>query len=122
MKEIIYVVVAHRYGNKELHSYIVGVFSSPEDALKAAVREEEFRGGKYICSVLEIEKEKHISMKGWETIKDVSVSDTYLEELALLKQITTLESLMVKFKDNEEVKNIFSQEIANLERKILHLK
>lgn len=53
MINIVYTVHAYRWGNRENHSYLVGVYSKKEKALKAAYIEEDFRGGKYKCEVLE---------------------------------------------------------------------
>lgn len=53
MKQSVYTVHAYRWGNRENHSYIVGVYSKKHAALMAANTEEDFRGGKYVCEVLE---------------------------------------------------------------------
>lgn len=53
MKPLIYTVHAYRWGFRERHNYIVGVYSKKNKALKAADTEEDFRGGKYVCEVLE---------------------------------------------------------------------
>ena len=53
MKPTIYTVHAYRWGDRERHSYIVGVFGEKHSALKAAETEEDCRGGKYECEVLE---------------------------------------------------------------------
>lgn len=53
MKRNIYTVHAYRWGDRELHSYSVGVYSKKHDALKAAEAEAEWRGGKYECEVIE---------------------------------------------------------------------
>ena len=53
MKQTVYTVRACRWGDRELHSYVVGVYSKKHSALKAAEIEEEWRGGKYECEVLE---------------------------------------------------------------------
>ncbi len=53
MKPTIYTVHAFKYGDREHHSYIVGVYSKKLRAIKAALTEEEYRGGKYACEVLE---------------------------------------------------------------------
>ena len=52
-RKYVYTVNAWRFGNRENHSYIVGVYSRKEKALKAAEVEEEYRGGKYTCEVIE---------------------------------------------------------------------
>jgi len=48
----IYVCHAYRWGDKNLHSYSVGVYLKKQDALKAAEKEEDFRGGKYKCEII----------------------------------------------------------------------
>ncbi len=53
MKPTIYTVHAYRWGDRECHSYTVGVFGKKDAALKAAETEEDYRGGKYECEVLE---------------------------------------------------------------------
>lgn len=47
-----YVVTAYRWGNHELHSYVVGAFDSFDLAKKAAEYEEVCRGGKYDCEII----------------------------------------------------------------------
>lgn len=53
MKQTVYTVHAYRWGDPEMHSYIVGVYTKKQAALNAATTEEEYRGGKYECEVLE---------------------------------------------------------------------
>jgi hypothetical protein len=53
MKTTVYTVHAYRWGDHECNSYIVGVYSEAHAALKAAEIEEDYRGGKYSCEVLE---------------------------------------------------------------------
>lgn len=53
MKPTIYTVHAYRWGDRENHSYSVGVYSKKHGALKAAETEEDYRGGKYECEVME---------------------------------------------------------------------
>ena len=55
MKPAIYTVHAYRWGDRECHSYTVGVYGKKNSARKAAETEENFRGGKYKCEVLEWE-------------------------------------------------------------------
>lgn len=50
----VYVVTAYQFGNKDNHSYVVGVFDSFEKALISSEGEEEDRGGKYSCEILEV--------------------------------------------------------------------
>lgn len=53
MKPTLYTVQAYRWGDRECHSYTVGVFSKKHAALKEAKAETDYRGGKYECEVLE---------------------------------------------------------------------
>ena len=51
---IVFAVMARRWGRLNTHSYLVGVYSTLEMAIKAADSETEWRGGKYSCWVEEI--------------------------------------------------------------------
>jgi hypothetical protein len=53
MNPHVYTVIAYRWGRRECHSYIVGVYETTESALQAAEIEENYRGGKYECEVME---------------------------------------------------------------------
>ena len=49
-------VHAYRFGDRERHSYLVGIFSTGTKAKNAAKIEEAMRGGnKYKCEITEIE-------------------------------------------------------------------
>ena len=48
MKDV-FVVEALRWGDRDDHSYVVGVFDNLHDACEACVVEEMWRGGKYEC-------------------------------------------------------------------------
>ena len=49
----LFVVEALRWGHRENHSYVVGVFDNLHDACEACVIEEMWRGGKYKCFINE---------------------------------------------------------------------
>lgn len=53
MKPTVYTVHAYRWGDRECHSYSVGVYYKKHAALKEAKAERDYRGGKYECEVLE---------------------------------------------------------------------
>lgn len=53
MSTKIYTVTAYRYGNKESHSYVVLSTLSLSRAMFAADNEENYRGGKYDCEIIE---------------------------------------------------------------------
>ena len=46
-----YVVEALRWGDRNNHSYVVGVYNNINDAVEACVVEEMWRGGKYDCVI-----------------------------------------------------------------------
>tara|TARA_R110000787_G_scaffold160865_1_gene274368 strand:+ start:110 stop:304 length:195 start_codon:yes stop_codon:yes gene_type:complete len=53
-----YIVEALRFGDREKHSYVVGVYSSMELAESSAEFEMDWRGGKYECVITEHELNK----------------------------------------------------------------
>lgn len=55
MKKCCYVVTMYRWGDRECHSYVLGVYTTKTKAEKAAMKEQEYRGGtKYYPECLEI--------------------------------------------------------------------
>jgi len=51
---MIYVVTMYRWGDREKHSYVHGVFSTEEIALAQAETEQMWRGGfKYVPEIVE---------------------------------------------------------------------
>lgn len=49
-------VHAYRFGDRQRHSYLVGIYSTGKKAKSAAKSEEVMRGGnKYKCEIIEIE-------------------------------------------------------------------
>ena len=51
----IFTVIAHRWGDDESHSYFVGAYDDVVRAYRAAIAEEYWRSGKYVCVVHESE-------------------------------------------------------------------
>lgn len=51
----VYIVMGYRWGDFDGHSYIVGVYATEGQAMAKALHEEEYRGGKYTCRVVEHE-------------------------------------------------------------------
>lgn len=47
----IYIVNAYRWGDRENHSYTLGVFDKKELAIECADSHTNYRGGKYGCAV-----------------------------------------------------------------------
>jgi len=50
----LYVVTMYRYASKEDHSYVLGVYDNPNEAIKHGKVEELWRGNKYTCEVLRL--------------------------------------------------------------------
>ena len=48
-----YTVIAHRYGNEEGHTYLVGSYKTLEIAIAEALEHREHRGGKYDTVIYE---------------------------------------------------------------------
>ena len=53
-KDILYVVTMYRWGDRDAHSYVLGVYTKKNAAIKAAELDTEYRGGKYAPEVLEV--------------------------------------------------------------------
>jgi hypothetical protein len=47
----VFVVEMLRWGERELHSYVAGIYSTLEEAEAAAQEAEEDRGGKYVAEI-----------------------------------------------------------------------
>jgi len=62
----VYVVVMYRWGDRQKHSYVLGVWTRREAALKSADDEEVYRGGKYEAEVLRFPLN---SRDGWRIVK-----------------------------------------------------
>lgn len=67
----IFVVTAYRWGSKESHSYVVGIFDTLEPAIARAIYEEEWRGGKYECEVISIELNNSSKHQGYEVVHKI---------------------------------------------------
>jgi hypothetical protein len=78
-----FVVVAYRFANVDLHSYVVGIFNDFDQAVKAASQEEEYRGGKYYCQILKMAPDVYDpELKPevvWESVLFVDVRKTLKE-------------------------------------------
>jgi len=45
--ELVYIVTMYRYGDREKHSYVLGAFSTENNARERGELEKDYRGGKY---------------------------------------------------------------------------
>lgn len=80
MKPTVYTVHAYRWGDREFHSYTVGVFGKKHAALNAAETEEDYRGGDYECEVLE-----------WTL--DASIAGNHDNAVKVIKALPTINTL-----------------------------
>lgn len=59
----IYVVTMYRWGDREKHSYVLGVYTKERIAREKAAEEEFERGGKYDAHILRFEPNNPTSKK-----------------------------------------------------------
>jgi hypothetical protein len=50
--KLVYVVTMYRYGDREKHSYVLGVFSNENIAHECGEKEKDYRGGKYEFEII----------------------------------------------------------------------
>lgn len=53
MTGIYYIVEALRWGDDHNHSYVVGLYDNFDRAVNSAEDHTDFRGGKYVCQVIQ---------------------------------------------------------------------
>lgn len=53
MSDIYYIVEALRWGNDHDHTYVVGLYNDFDRAVSCAEEHTDFRGGKYVCHVIQ---------------------------------------------------------------------
>jgi len=88
MKNKLYTVRACRWGDRETHSYMVGVYSKKAKAMKAAEIEEDYRGGKYECEIQEWNIDEGLEGKMFD--------DIGMKVIKALPEINTLERRKLK--------------------------
>lgn len=66
--KILYVVEALRWGDREQHSYVVGVYDTLESAKNAADEHAQYRGGKYECVVQQCPLNGQVSLDWSEAL------------------------------------------------------
>ena len=75
----VYVVMMYRWGNRENHSYVVGVFSTEEKAIEAAQEEDNNRARKYDPEILEVTIDTRL-WTGKKDFKTIIPLGTTIEE------------------------------------------
>ena len=76
----IYSVTAYRNGNRQAHSYPVGVFSTTEAAKACADTETDDRAGKYACFVEVCDLDVHIEEDPEEIYRTRSRMEEYTQK------------------------------------------
>lgn len=101
---MIYAVLAHRGGDRENHTYLVCVCANFPSAKTSAEEHEQYRGGKYSCSIQAVDfgewseemddkavKElvAPIPLPGWKTAAERMIDEHRFEKavLPLLKKV-----------------------------------
>lgn len=73
---LVYVVTMYRWGERENHSYVLGVFTKKHKAIKAADEEELCRGTKYSAEILRTPlNDLKVKDLGYKIIKDPTKPD-----------------------------------------------
>ena len=70
-KNDLYVVTMYRWGDRDGHSYVLGVYTKKNAAINAAESEAEYRGGKYAPEVLEVKPNVNTWDDEFKTIVDL---------------------------------------------------
>lgn len=82
-----FVVEALRWGDRESHSYVVGVFDNLHDACEACVVEELWRAVKYECVINDCNKMNiNIQAQKEELLGEHDVEEFNLEVQSRVKQ------------------------------------
>lgn len=84
----------HRWGCTENHTYPIGAFSSLKKAKEAGKQEEQYRGGKYVCSIyksiLDSKKKRYIPVRKECSVDNnalLYVSKTNPKDIVLVKEM-----------------------------------
>lgn len=82
-----YVVEALRWGDRENHSYVVGVYDNIHDAAEASVVEEMWRGGKYTCVINDhLKMDIDIQAQKAELLGELDIARFSLEVMTRMDQ------------------------------------
>jgi hypothetical protein len=74
-KNKLYIVSMYRFGDKSLHSYVLGAFTHNVRANNEADREEESRGGKYVAEIVEVTPDTVAHNNGAKVIREAKIKD-----------------------------------------------
>lgn len=99
----VYTVHAYRWGDRQRHSYTVGVFADEGSALQAAIEEEDLRGWKYVCEVLQmtigtvtagISGQNDKRLKVVKALPDIDYAPIWLDSAEIRKDTARLRYVM----------------------------
>ena len=71
----VFVCTMYRFGDRERHSYVVGVYTSIDHAKLAGACEKSWRGGKYEYEVRDFELDSTIPQDIWENHHGLHTED-----------------------------------------------
>jgi len=74
--KMFYIVEALRWGDRENHSYILGLYSDLDRAKSAADAHSEYRGGKYMCQVFQCGMDSEVD-SDWSNSIMYQTKETY---------------------------------------------
>lgn len=103
LKTPVYTVNAYKRGLTDKHGYTVGVFADDGSAMQAAIEEEDLRGGKYVCEVLQMTIGTVIAgtsrphdkrFKVVKAMPDIDYAQIWLESAELRKDTDRLRYVM----------------------------
>lgn len=111
LKKFIYVVIMHRWGDRESHSYFLGVYSKKKRAQNAGNREYEQRGsGKYYPEIIKT---------NLDSLKQKSISNTIPghEDIFISKSLTKEQIKRVQNLTGKTIKELKNKR-KNIKRKV----
>lgn len=79
---VMFVVTAYRWGGRENHSYVVGVYSSKEKAKSVALEHHKYRGGKYDCEVMMIPVDSDYEDREKQTVISIYTDTADVHEVS----------------------------------------
>lgn len=112
--ESVWIVEALRWGDRENHSYVVGVFEKEFDAKLVAGAETDNRGGKYECIVREFKLNKvtpgiRYFTDYYEGMNEQSQREDYLRTYEERKKYVEESKIYSKYDHEEYFKNYLDE-------------
>ena len=106
--EMIYVNIAYRFGDRDNHSYLQGVYSTTEIANENAEQEEAARNGKYQVEIIQVEIDVDVELF---PEKDIAV-----RKLNPKYKNTRLHHAVIELEQEKKYKKTIAELEAEIER------